>query len=125
MNSTKNRLSELEPHFKLWFSLKNGEGIFGEGKWLLLKTIDEEGSLSKAAIKLKISYRKAWGDIKKMEQLLNITILDTLRGGNEGGSSKLTSEGKKILEFYSGFHENFKQLAIQTFEKYIKDLKSL
>lgn len=77
-----------------------GEGIIGEGKWLLLKTIKEKGSLMAASKELNISYRKAWGDIRKTEQLLGIPLLDKTRGGKDGGASNLTKEGMLFVEVF-------------------------
>ena len=45
---------------KIWIE-SNGKILLGEGRVQLLKAIKETGSLSKAAKKLKMSYKKAWG----------------------------------------------------------------
>ena len=103
----KQKLPELKAHYKLWLSLKNGEGILGDGKWLLLRTIEEVGSISKAAIKLDISYRKAWGDLKKVEDLLGIPVIERHRGGQAGGSYVLTEQGVHLIKAYAKFHNYF------------------
>ena len=80
---------ELIPKFKLWFSTADSEGVFGDGKWRLLKAIDDKGSLKKAAESLGISYRKAWGDLKKAESCLGTRLIEKIRGGKDGGKTIL------------------------------------
>jgi len=58
-------MKQLRTKFKLWLSTEDAEGVFGDGKWRLLKKIDAKGSLKAASQSLHISYRKAWGDLKK------------------------------------------------------------
>jgi len=121
----KQKLPELKAHYKLWLSLKNGEGILGDGKWLLLRTIEEVGSISKAAIKLEISYRKAWGDLKKVEDLLGIPVIERHRGGQAGGSSVLTEQGVILIKAYAKFHNDFDSSFKKSFNKFIKDISSI
>ena len=121
----KQKLPELKAHYKLWLSLKNGEGILGDGKWLLLRTIEEVGSISKAAVKLEISYRKAWGDLKKVEDLLGIPVIERHRGGQAGGSSVLTDQGIHLIKSYAKFHNDFDSSFKKSFEKFIKEISSI
>ena len=121
----KHKLPELKAHYKLWLSLKNGEGILGDGKWLLLRTIEEVGSISKAAVKLEISYRKAWGDLKKVEDLLGIPVIERHRGGQAGGSSVLTEQGVNLIKAYAKFHNDFDSSFKKSFDRFIKDLSSI
>jgi molybdate transport system regulatory protein len=121
----KQKLPELKAHYKLWLSLKNGEGILGDGKWLLLRTIEEVGSISKAAVKLEISYRKAWGDLKKVEDLLGIPVIERHRGGQAGGSSVLTDQGIHLIKAYAKFHNDFDSSFKKSFEKFIKEISSI
>jgi molybdate transport system regulatory protein len=121
----KHKLPELKAHYKLWLSLKNGEGILGDGKWLLLRTIEEVGSISKAAVKLDISYRKAWGDLKKVEDLLGIPVIERHRGGQAGGSSVLTEQGVNLIKAYAKFHNDFDSSFKKSFDKFIKDISSI
>ncbi|NVL91397.1 MAG: LysR family transcriptional regulator, partial [Desulfobacterales bacterium] len=69
-------MKKLRARFKLWLSTENVEGVFGDGKWRLLKAIETEGSLKAASERLYISYRKAWGDLKKAQEALNATLVD-------------------------------------------------
>ncbi len=115
MNKKKNSLP-VTIHYKIWFESANGEGIMGDGKWLLLETIDKRGSLSAAALELGISYRKAWGDIKKAELLLGSELLVKQRGGSLGGTSTLTDYARKWLAFYKEFHRKMDDIFLKEVE---------
>ena len=69
-------LTGLRARFKLWLSTKDIEGVFGDGKWRLLKAVQSAESLSAASKSLRISYRKAWGDLKKAQEALNLTLVE-------------------------------------------------
>jgi len=94
--------------FKVWVE-KDGEVILSSAREQLLKEIEKEGSINKAAKKLGMSYKKAWLLIKNMEDRLGFPILEKRRGGKEGGGSKLTAEGKKLLENYTKIIQSFKE----------------
>jgi len=115
-------LTGLRARFKLWLSTKDVEGIFGDGKWRLLEAIEAKGSLSAASKCLHISYRKAWGDLKKAEKYLRIALLDKQRGGSLGGRSALTAEGKKWVKAYKLFRQDIEIAVEQAYTKHIKGL---
>ena len=115
-------MKKLRARFKLWLSAKDIEGLFGDGKWRLLKAIETEGSLSAASQKLGISYRKAWGDLKKTQDTLNIALVEKQRGGRSGGKTSLTAKGKKWVDAYTKFRSDIEKAAEKAFEKHIKAL---
>ena len=115
-------LTGLKPRFKLWLSIKDIEGVFGDGKWHLLKAIDSKGSLNAASKTLRISYRKAWGDLKKAQQALNLALVEKRRGGTMGGQTALTGEGKKWVKAYARFRGDIEKAVEKAYEKHIKEL---
>lgn len=84
------------------FSLKDEKHgvIITPEMWTLLKNIQTEGSISAAAVNMKISYRKAWDMVKNCEMRLGIRILNKFRGGAGGGKTVLSSEGEKLMRAY-------------------------
>jgi molybdate transport system regulatory protein len=88
---------------RVWLENTNGQDIVGDGKFDLLLCIDELESLMAAAEKLGISYRKAWGNVREIEQRLGFPIVDKHRGGKDGGKTILNPEGKKLIGAYKGF----------------------
>lgn len=82
---------------KLYLTDKNDSAFFGQGRYRLLREIGRRGSLQKAAEELGISYRKAWADIRSVEQRLGFELLTRRRGGPGGGSSVLTERAERLL----------------------------
>lgn len=101
MKPPKSTRKDVFIQYKLWLSSISGEGIIGEGKIRLLSEIAAKGSLSAAAESLGLSYRKAWGDVKKAEELLGYQLTEKHRGGKDGGGSILTPRAEKLLEAYN------------------------
>ncbi len=77
-------------NYKIWLSTEDEQGILGDGKWQILKAIEKHGSLKAATKALKITYRRTWGDLKKIKEMLGFSILEKERGGKDGGKSSLT-----------------------------------
>jgi len=115
-------MKKLRVRFKLWLNTQNVEGVFGDGKWRLLRAIDSEGSLNAASKTLRISYRKAWGDLSKAEACLNVALLEKHRGGRMGGQTCLTEQGKEWVKAYTKFRSEIEKAAEKAYEKYIKEL---
>jgi molybdate transport system regulatory protein len=118
----RKKVKNLNARFKLWLSTKNTEGVFGDGKWRLLKAIDTKGSLSSASKDLHISYRKAWGDLKKAEESLGISLVDKHRGGLAGGKTTLSGQGKKWLKAYERYRRDIERAVEKAYIKHIKGL---
>ncbi|WP_457600739.1 winged helix-turn-helix domain-containing protein [Hydrogenivirga sp.] len=94
--------------FKVWFE-KEGEPIISEGKFRLLKAIEEEGSILGAARKLGISYKRAYSQIKVMESRLGKEVVERRR--RKG--AVLTEDGKRLLREYEKVYDEFSRLASQ------------
>ena len=109
--------------YKLWLSAVSGEGIIGEGQYLLLRAIEEKGSLKAAAEELGTSYRKAWGDIKKAEELLGYDLTEKHRGGKDGGKSILTNKTKKLLEAYDALHKKMDIAIEDAYDEFKEKIK--
>jgi len=91
----------------LW--LEYNKGIyFGIGRVQLLNAIEELGSLRKAADKLGMSYRAAWGKIKASQKATGVKLLK--RRGQKRDGYELTQEGKelrdKFLQWFDAVEAN-------------------
>ncbi len=93
----------LKPQFRLWLAADDHPSSFGHGRWRLLAAIEREGSLRAAAATLGVSYRKAWGDLRKIENALGMRLIAPQRGGAGGGRTGLTDEGRRWLRAYDRF----------------------
>jgi molybdate transport system regulatory protein len=110
-------VADIRPGLKLWLS-RYTEGIFGPGKCQLLKAIDREGSLKAAADSLGISYRKAWGELRKAEQGLGIAFLERRRGGTGGGEMCLNAQAKKWIVEYQRFETEVETAVAEAFARW-------
>lgn len=115
-------VGKLQPKFKLWLSSKEVEGAFGDGKWRLLRAIESEGSLRAASQLLRISYRKAWGDLNKAQAAMGVALVEKKRGGRMGGQTALTGEGKKWLGAYGTFRSDIEKAVDKAFKRHFKGL---
>ena len=86
----------MEIKSKFWIE-NNGEAVLGGGKAGLLLTVDRLGSIQRAAEEFGMSYRHAWGAIRKIEQRAGFKILDTRLGGKDRGA-QLTPKGKAFVQ---------------------------
>ena len=114
-------MSRLRPNFKLWVYSTEDDGVFGDGKVRLLKAIDDRGSLKEAAAFLQISYRKAWGDLKKAEGCLRMKLVERSRGGAGGGQTALTPNGKRLVAAYAKFRQEADTRVARAFDDFMKE----
>jgi len=88
---------------KVQFRLRIGKGelwAIGPGKVALLEAIAATGSISAAARKLDMSYRRAWNLMDEINRGLAKPAVRTLPGGASGGGALLTPVGLRIIELY-------------------------
>ncbi len=108
-------------HISLWLDGEDGSGVaLGSGRVELLKLVDELGSLSKAADKLEMSYRSAWGKIKRAEASLKIDLIEAVGSRREG--SRLTPKGKELVKAYETLLKKTLEYAEQEAEKQFNNI---
>jgi molybdate transport system regulatory protein len=83
--------------------------FFGPGRLQLLENIIETGSISQAAKKMGMSYKKAWDLVNSMNQHTIKPIVSTQTGGEKGGGTIVTEEGKQLVTAFRKLHEEFQQ----------------
>lgn len=112
----------MEPLAKLYISSKKVKGIFGDGKYHLLKSIEDHGSIQEAARELGRSYRKAWGDIKVAEKGFGQALVVRTRGGRYGGSTTLTDFGLQLLKEWKKYRREIDLNMKKSFNKYLNKM---
>lgn len=70
---------------------------FGPGKAELLAAIRDCGSISSAARKLDMSYRRAWLLVEAMNRCFDPPLVASATGGSGGGGARLTESGLAVL----------------------------
>jgi molybdate transport system regulatory protein len=74
------------------------EGRIGPGKIALLEAIGEAGSISAAARRMGMSYKRAWDLVEEMNRLFGRPVAGTRTGGQKGGGAELTALGRLLVE---------------------------
>ncbi|RZS92527.1 winged helix-turn-helix domain-containing protein [Aquimarina brevivitae] len=89
---------------RIW--IEGEAGVFlGYGRVSLLRFIHTEGSLSKAAKKMQISYKKAWSLIDSMNQNAKEPVVITVTGGNNGGGTFVTPYGLDMMNKFEAINK--------------------
>ncbi len=112
-----NTLRKVSPKFRLWLEIddeslsEEEKALLGKGSAVLLERIAETGSISDAIHdvpstrrsrkKTGLSYRYAWGLLKKISDRLKKPIIQKFRGGRKGGGTELTQLGEDLLRYYT------------------------
>ena len=86
----------------LRFRIVLGPGVaLGPGKADLLQAIDETASLTKAAARFGMSYKRGWSLVREMNAAFAEPLVETEKGGSGGGGgASLTPLGKRVLKRY-------------------------
>lgn len=94
----------------LW--LETAEGVFfGIGRAQVLAKIEERGSLKKAADELGMSYRAAWGKIRKTEAILGVKLIT--QNGSKREGCQLTDFGSLLKDRYFAWFKAVEEVAIR------------
>lgn len=94
---------DVKVNFKLWLE-KEKRPILGYGGVKLLNEIKKTGSLQAAIKNLGISYRYAWGYLKKIEKIVGEPVISSHKGGSHGGGGmEITVRGEELLRIYIRF----------------------
>ncbi len=88
--------------------VEGAEGAFlGIGRVALLEGIRETGSITGAAKRLKMSYRRAWELVESMNRQSPEPLVTASTGGKGGGGAALTDAGEKAIEAFKRMDEAF------------------
>ena len=90
---------------RIWIEV-DGNILLGEGRVTLLKAIEDNGSLSKAAKSLGMSYKKAWSLIDAVNTRSQQPVITTSIGGKGGGGAQLTPYGKSLVNAFETINKN-------------------
>lgn len=91
---------KTKPTAKIWLEYK-GEPIMGYGGAKIFEAIKEEGSISKAAKKIGMSYRYVWNYLARIKKAVGAPVVETFKGGESGGGgARLTPLGEYLLKEY-------------------------
>lgn len=89
---------------RFWIN-KSEHNFLGEGRIELLMHIDKDGSITKAAKSMKMSYRAAWDAVDAMNNLSEFPLVTSAKGGKGGGGTHLTEYAKELINTYKILQE--------------------
>jgi molybdate transport system regulatory protein len=95
---------------------QEGRLVMSEYRLRLLEYVQETGSLAQAASRMRLSYRRAWGKIKELEQNLGIALVHSESGGAGGGHTTLTPEAIDLLARYRDFQQRMDRALTREYE---------
>ncbi|HET7200109.1 MAG TPA: LysR family transcriptional regulator [Burkholderiales bacterium] len=72
----------------------------GPGKVALLEAIRDTGSISAAARRLRMSYRRAWILVDDLNRRVSRVVVEASPGGRSGGGATLSPTGHKLVSLY-------------------------
>lgn len=78
----------------------SGGAMIGPGKADLLELIAETGSISAAGRRMGMSYKRAWTLVETLNAIFAAPLVESSRGGAQGGGATLTETGAEVLSRY-------------------------
>jgi len=72
----------------------------GPGKADLLAAVGATGSISAAARRMGMSYKRAWLLVDTMNRCFRTPLVAAAKGGQAGGGAELTPLGREVLRRY-------------------------
>jgi molybdate transport system regulatory protein len=94
--------------------LTTGDRI-GPGKIALLEAIRTTGSISAAARRLGMSYRRAWLLVEQLNDSLQEPAVTAAPGGRQGGGAAVTPAGERVIELYRSIEDAARSAAKDQF----------
>lgn len=106
---------------KCWIE-DDGERFYGPGPNELLRRIQKEGSLSKAAAQMQMSYKKAWDIVQRLNVHTEMPLVILKKGGPHGGGAEVTSKAIEVMQEYERFEQQLSEIA-ESKNRLLKALK--
>jgi len=94
----------------LWLETEDGM-FFGSGRGMLLEAVDRTGSLKRAAESLGMSYRAAWGKMRRTEKVLGVQLIE--QAGSRKSGHRLTPAGRLLLDKFGQWFDAVERSAVE------------
>lgn len=94
--------------------------FYGIGPQQLLELTEQTGVLREACHLMGLSYSKGRIIISTIEQQMGCKVIESQKGGKNGGRSVLTEAGKELMQKYSHFSEEAKLCVAELFKKHFE-----
>ncbi|EON10933.1 winged helix-turn-helix domain-containing protein [Pandoraea sp. SD6-2] len=102
--------------------------VFGPGRLTLLRAIEATGSISAAARRMGMSYRRAWLLVEAMNHEFREPLVTRHIGGVSGGGAQLTPFAQNLMAHYDTLIKEIRLLLdahVPIFDAYLKGGKAV
>lgn len=106
---------------KVWIEDERGAVLLSEWRVALLEAVEASGAMARAAEAVGVPYRTAWQRLREMEAALGIALVETVSGGSEGGGSRLTADGRDLVERFRRVTAGLAETAQSRFDEHLRD----
>lgn len=90
---------------------REGRSLVGRDRIQLLEAVLAEGSITKAAQSVGLSYKAAWDAINAINNLLPRPVVVGQAGGRRGGGAQVTADGKALIRAFRLIEERLGRVA--------------
>jgi molybdate transport system regulatory protein len=97
---------------RLWIE-GPADRFLGIGRLELLQHIRAQGSISKAAQAMNMSYKRAWELVSSMNAQAREALVSTQTGGQRGGGARLTAAGERAVTEFEALQVRFQEFVAQ------------
>lgn len=103
--------------------LSGKDPAMGPGKAQLVTLIADTGSISQAARKMGMSYRRAWQLVEALNKSFCEPVVLTAVGGKRGGGAVVTEFGKQLVAQYRGMEAKASAVIADDLEEFSLHLR--
>ena len=83
--------------------------FLGDARIRLLEAIDRDGTISRAAKAVPLSYKAAWDAIEAMNAAAGEPVVERVTGGRKGGGTTLTPYGARLVAMYRVIERDYQE----------------
>ena len=116
---TVNDEAGIRPDLRLRFS--RSYPYFGKGTMMLLREIQECGSVRGACEKCGFSYSKGWTILERCEKGLGYKIVERRKGGSGGGVAEVNETGEKLMKVFEQLDQELAEYADKRFRELMEE----
>jgi molybdate transport repressor ModE-like protein len=102
---------------KTWIENEKGELLFGKGKTQVLEDVERTGSISGAAKRLGMNYKKTWSHVQILQKSFDKPLVETQKGGGERGGTTLSVEAYELMDAYKKLQADIEAFANKRFKE--------
>lgn len=83
----------------------------------MLEDVERTGSISGAAERLGMNYKKTWSHVQILQKSFDKPLVETQKGGGERGGTTLSSEAYELMEAYRTLQADIEEYANKRFKE--------